>query len=205
MFIGTYVSPNVRRSLGRICHMRCRALLIATLVTAVLPPIALGAAVDDVIARRTATPPQIDGTLSEDCWKSAVRVDHFSLPNSDIRPDKPLEFRVCFDDSTLYCSFRNAEPHPDQLRLRHRGDDESVWRDDSVEVFLRVTGDGLDFDQFIVNAAGARWSRRQRRGHAKPTPRDWAAAANIGRSGWTVEMALPLTALGLDVMDAVLF
>ncbi len=153
---------------------------------------------DGVVAPRTASPPVVDGDLGDDCWEDAFLVADFTLPESDETPEEPMEFRICFDDSTLYCAFTCVEPLPQNLKLRHREDSGDIWQDDCIELFLRGEGGRLEYDQFIVNAAGAKWSLRHKGGHSLDTPRDWKAAARVGEKAWTVEMALPLSAIGVD-------
>ena len=154
--------------------------------------------VSEVIASRTAVPPIVDGNLDDACWETASLIDKFTLPEASAAPDEPMEFRICFDDSTLYCAFICVEPYPQKLRLRHKEDSGSIWQDDCVELFLRARGRRLDYDQFIVNAAGARWSLRHLSGQSRDTPRNWKATARVGAAEWVVEMALPLTAIGIE-------
>ena len=184
-----------------LAFRRVRTAMLA-LVLAPLSPLiqpAEAARPDDaVIAPRAHRAPAIDGDLTDACWAGTALVDRVTLPEQLTAPSQPLSFRVCYDDSTLYCALVCVEPHPEDLQLRHRADSQDVWQDDSVELFVRARGGRLDYDQFIVNAAGARWSLRHRGGQAEDTPRVWKAAARIGEGEWAVEVALPLACLGLE-------
>jgi len=162
-----------------------------------LVPVAASETFNEVVASRIVIPPVVDGDLDDACWKEASLVEEFTLPEGNAAPVEPMDLRICFDDSTLYCAFTCVEPYPRKLRLRYKEDSGDIWQDDCVELFLRARGGRLDYDQFIVNAAGARWSLRHLGGQSRVTPRDWEAAARIGEGEWTVEMALPLSAIGI--------
>ncbi|MBM3474749.1 MAG: hypothetical protein FJX75_15910 [Armatimonadetes bacterium] len=153
---------------------------------------------DEVICPRVAEAPVIDGVPDEACWMEAARVWGFTEPLSEAAPAKATAARVCFDDSALYLAFECAEPQPGSLRLQARPGSEDVWQDDCVEVWLGAGASQLEFDQFIVNAAGITQSLRSRPGVRGPVPGEWSAAAKVGADRWTVEMAVPFATLELQ-------
>jgi hypothetical protein len=186
----------VVRNVREIAVLICMGLISILLIP--LHAVSASADLDGVVAPRTASPPIIDGDLGDDCWEDAFLVENLTLPESSETPAEPMKFRICFDGATLYCAFTCIEPHPQKLKLRHREDSGDIWQDDCIELFLRGEGGRLEYDQFIVNAAGAKWSLRHRGGQSLDTPRDWKAAVRVGEKEWTVEMALPLSAIGID-------
>jgi len=165
-------------------------------------PVQARVGIDEVVSSRTPAAPVIDGDLTDACWSGAGLVESVSLPEELTAPYPSMSFRVCHDESTLYCAFACVEPHPEQLRIRYRADSRDVWQDDCIELFVRARGGRLDYDQFIVNAAGARWSLRHRGGQSTVTPLVWDAAARVGETEWRVELALPLSCLGLEQLGA---
>ena len=82
---------------------------------------------DGVIALRAVSRPVIDGDLSDACWTGAVLVEDFTLPDTDVAPTEPMGFRICFDDSALYCAFTCVEPSPQLLRLGEPSVPHTVW------------------------------------------------------------------------------
>lgn len=154
---------------------------------------------DEVLCPRLAQPPTLDGDLSDPCWQGAPPIANFGLVGKFTPAAKPVTMRCGFDDQWLYLAFTCAEPQPTKLRTLARDGMRSVWRDDCLEIFLRVGDSVLDGDQFIVNAAGARQAERMRTGRYVPDyALDWRAAAARGATQWTAEVALPLAALDLS-------
>ena len=74
-------------------------------------------------------------------------------------------------------------------KLTERGS--PLYQDDDVEVFLSVPG-GAQVYQFAVNANGA---FSDNSGNKSP----WRAAAQRSEAGWTVEIFVPYSILGLSV------
>lgn len=166
------------------------ALALLAVVTAAPPEI--------VVPRIGA--PVIDGSLDDPAWRDALVIGDFTLAGKNQPPTKPVEARVGFDEESLYLGFRCAEPHPDRLRALATPGSADVWRDDCIEVWLRTDGEGIDFDQFIVNARGVTQSVRQRRrAGGPPAPVTWRAAAHVGPDAWTAELAIPYATLEAPV------
>ncbi len=157
---------------------------------------------DEITCPRAAQPPVIDGALDEPCWQAAATVTGFTVPLRTGPPDKGLSARICFDDGALYLAFACQEPAPDRIKTGAQDGGQDVWKDDCVEVWLRTGDSQLDYDQFIVNAAGARQHVRARVSGAEAAPQpDWPAEGRIGQAQWTAELAIPFATLGLPVPD----
>ena len=150
----------------------------------------------ELLCPRAAEPPEIDGRLDDAAWTKALRLADFTRPSSKQPPAKPVDVRLCFDSRALYVAFVCAEPEPKRIRARATVENDDVWKDDCVEVWVRSTDAALECDQFIVNTLGTRQSvrRRQRRDAAawKPT---WRPAARVEAKRWVVEMRIPFTDL----------
>jgi hypothetical protein len=156
------------------------------------------AAPDEIICPRVAEAPQIDGAPDDACWGEATTVAGFTRPLSEQAATKATDASVCFDDTALYLALDCAEPKPGSLRLRAKPGSADVWQDDCVEVWLRTGSSQLEWDQFIVNAAGVTQSLRSRPGERESVPGDWSAAAKVGADRWTAEIAIPFAALGME-------
>ena len=141
-------------------------------------------------------PPTIDGDLSEACWAPANAVSGFVLADGSGLPERGTRAWVACDAGALYFAFRCEKKPGDRLRKSVTKRDGVVWGDDEVEVFLNPGGDGGDYYQFIVNPLGTRYdSHRTDAGWNA----DWRAAAKDARDAWTVEMAIPVAGLPLDL------
>lgn len=154
---------------------------------------------DAVICPRVEQAPTIDGALDDPCWADAAEVADFTRPLSGEPPAKPISVKLCFDDGALYLGFTCHEPQPDRIRTRAEDGSRRVWLDDCIEVWLRTAETQTGFDQFIVNAAGARQMVRSRTGaRDQEGTLDWQAAAHVGEDAWTAELAIPFSLLGVE-------
>ncbi len=153
---------------------------------------------DEVGCPRVDTKPTLDGRLDDPCWGAAAVIDRFSRPLSTEAPEKPVRALVCFDDEALYVGVVCSEPQPERIKTGAADGGTDVWKDDCVEVFVRTTDSGLEFDQFILNAAGARQSNRVRVGTRTEWRPMWRGAARIGKDAWTAEIVVPFSDLGIE-------
>lgn len=151
-----------------------------------------------IVSPRVSAAPEVDGALEDAVWQSAALVATFTRPLSkQVAPG--VVARVCHDGRALYIAVECHEDKPKAIRCERREGDTELWRDDCVEVWVRVGQEQTEFDQYIVNAAGAKVAVRARIGH--PLTRvdvPWQAAAQIGRRAWTVEMGIPFATLGIQ-------
>lgn len=150
------------------------------------------------ICPRAATPPTLDGKLNDVCWATALKLADFTRPKSKDRPSKGVEARLCFDDKALYVAFVCAEPHPERIKAEKTVENDGVWQDDCVEVWVRTTNSSLEHDQFIVNTLGTRQSVRRRQSGAGGAWRPgWQAKVAREPRRWVVEMRIPFADLEL--------
>ena len=103
--------------------------------------------------------------------------------------------RLLCDRKYLYAAFTCDHPDPSNLRTAAaKGNNFSLYTDDSVELFLDPANKRLDYFHILVNAAGVC-------GYAS-TKGKWACRGmkiKVTRSetAWHAEIALPLSALGV--------
>src|SRR5947208_15964846 len=81
------------------------------------PPAARPDSITAVTAVRAATPPKVDGRDDDAVWRNAQRVSAFRQfqPRVDVDPSFRTEFRVAYDEKTLYVFVRMFDPHPDSI------------------------------------------------------------------------------------------
>jgi hypothetical protein len=135
------------------CNARLRFVILGTLWllgTATLSAAAERLASDETVAPRTATPPQIDGDLSDPAWQTAARVDSFVDPQTGGAPFRATWMKALHDDRYLYLAVWCAEPHPESLKAVGKPDD-GVWEDDCLEVFLGHTAEPGEHVHLITN------------------------------------------------------
>ncbi len=148
---------------------------------------------------RVATPPQIDGQLTDACWSQASVLTNF-IPLDSQQPEPaepPTEVRVVFDEQALYIGVRCLEPHPELLvAATQQRDSELVWTDDAVEVFFnpgRIPAKNCY--RFVVNVANVQFDRLL---GLISWDAQWQSATAVGEEEWTVELAIPWSVFGLD-------
>jgi hypothetical protein len=151
------------------------------------------------ICPRVETAPAMDGKVDDAAWAGAMKLTGFTVPKSDRAAGKAVRAWACFDAKCLYLAVACDEPTPAKMRTDHRLEDEHVWMDDCVEVWIRTTGSTLEFDQFIVNSIGTRESlrRRQRPGGGADWKPAWRVKAVVEKARWVAQFAIPWSDLEL--------
>jgi len=153
-------------------------------------------------AARATGPIAIDGRLDEPAWRSAFEAPFVnSMNGGTVR--YPTVARLLWDDRNLYVAF---ECEDDEVYAHPgRRDDDPIYEDEVVEIFVDPAGSGRDYAEIEVSPANVVFDARfaARRGDLAAA-RVWASGARTavevrrgpaGDRGWTVEMALPLEAL----------
>jgi hypothetical protein len=154
-----------------------------------------------IIIPHVANPPKIDGTLAQGEWDRAAVTREFIQAGTG----KPFAYTtkawLAVDGKRLYVGARCgliSEKEPSAVVTRRDGE---VWFDDSVEFFIQP-GRAEHYYQFIVNAIGTRYDGRHifekgllRSVHTWNT--DYQARTGREKDAWTLEMAIPLSAIEL--------
>lgn len=150
-------------------------------------------------ARRIDAAPRIDGNLDDACWSAALPVKDFTLLNAGGMAKEGTIAYVVYDDVNLYVAFKCLSSKMDRIVRDAKKRDAPVWKDDSVEVFLSLSGDKKTFFHFVVNSLNTQLDAKE-----GPSGSDigwnaigWRSATSSGKDGWTVEMAIPFG--GMDV------
>lgn len=159
-------------------------------------------------AARAVTPPVIDGSLDDDCWKNAVAAGPFILNTQNRFAKEQTTVRFAYDDENLYVAFHCLESclKPVENRLHEfkndvkENDNPAIYNDDSVLLLLKPSADSPAAYDFVINSNGAVldskcaapdfWETRDMK---------WSGGARTavsrGSGFWNVEMAIPLASL----------
>jgi hypothetical protein len=160
-------------------------------------------------APRASGPISIDGRLDEPAWSDAPAVELVdSLAGG--APRYRTRARLTWDDAALYVAF---ECDDDVVWARPgRKDDDALWEDEVVEVFLDRTGSGRDYVEIEVSPANVKfdarfasrrsdlataraWESRARTATAVDGALTWGDAPPQRARGWSAELSLPWSAL----------
>jgi len=151
---------------------------------------------------RFATPPVIDGELTDAGWQVAPPLGPFFKLSTNTPATQQTEVRVGYDNRNLYIGVTCWEAHMEALQVeytpQHR--DEPICQDDSIEVFLQQPGGGQCW-HFGVNARGAIYDARTRAVGEDDTRYNpnWQAATVRHGNRWTAEIAIPLTTIAAEL------
>ena len=151
---------------------------------------------------RVQQPPRVDGVLDEAVWQQADALTDFIKWGQAEPAGYVTRVRLAHDGANLFVAL-DCEQDTSSLVTRAAPRDGSTWKDDSVEIFISAEMKGVEYVQFIINAAGAffdQWRRTEEEDYAQCLARnldcDWAA--KIEKDRWTAEMRLPLGEFGCD-------
>lgn len=105
-------------------------------------------AIAQYTALRVSTPPQIDGRLTESCWKLAPRSPRFSDLINGLPGIHDTRAAILWDDDNLYVGYWIEEPFV-EATLTER--DALIYENNDVELFVA----GQDaYYEFEINAFG---------------------------------------------------
>jgi hypothetical protein len=152
----------------------------------------------------------IDGRLDEPAWATAPRTDYFVdiLGDTAPRPRYATRARMLWDDTYWYIAAELAEPH---VWATLRNHDEIVFQDNDFELFIDPDGDTREYYEIEVNALNTIFDLFLERTYIAggPARHEWNLAglksvvhvrgtcndSSDVDEGWTVEFALPWSAL----------
>ena len=144
-----------------------------------------------LLARRLAQPPELDGALDE--WTDPPTVSEFERFGRDGALTQQTRVWIGYDQTALYLAFRCAEDRMEQLRASVVEPDGAVWEDDDVAIFLDPDASRGTFYQFEINPSGTVYDSFN-------NDRSWNSSAlartRRGKDAWTLEVAIPWSALG---------
>ena len=160
------------------------------------------------MSRRTAelapvpggSSPVVDGNLDKAIWQGIAALEPFVLVGNPDAPAKGQTItRAAYDAKALYLAFRCEEPNPDQLQSEKLApNDRAILKGNVVEVFINVTRSDSMFFHFAVNPSGSHWAAHHLKDQPEPLTQPWEHAARLDQNGWTAEIAIPWSTLGIS-------
>jgi hypothetical protein len=136
---------------------------------------------------RTENPPQIDGLITDECWKSIESVSgffQFDPLNGAAASEETLVW-IVYDQKNLYFAFLMKDSKPEKIwaELTPRNTYEN---NDSITVIIDTYNDKRTSITFTVNPKGVQKNSRET---------IWYSGAVIREDGWSAEMAIPFKSL----------
>ena len=161
-------------------------------------------------ARMAKRPIKVDGKLHEHDWKQAVLISDFEDIEgaSKPKPSFSTTVKMMWDSQYLYIGAVLEEPHLWGTFKKH---DDIIYRDHDFEVFIDPMGDGEQYFEIEINVLGTIMDLFMNKPYKKGGTFDmeWNTTGIQSKviangtindnsdidSGWTVEMAIPFTAI----------
>ena len=151
-------------------------------------------------ALRIEEPIRVDGALDDAAWQQAEVSGPFTQhePKPGYPSTERTEVRVVFTKSTLYIGIRALSSQPETIIARELQRDGTLYRDDSVIVFLDTFDDDRNAYFFETNANGARVDALitdEGRDFNIEWDGVWDSAGRRTPEGWESEIAIPFASL----------
>ena len=143
------------------------------------------------ICRKAANAPVLDGKLDDAVWRDVPVNQGFMKHSGDALVASQTEFRTCYDDNYLYFGIRFHGTASPQAKVTQR-DDDNIWVDDGVELFLDANVDRKTYYHIIINANGVFLDASQ---EDTTWNADVKTAAGREPTAWTLEVAIPWSAI----------
>ncbi len=145
---------------------------------------------------RAPGPPVIDGDLTDPCWKEAARAAEFTWGPENVPIPEGVTVLICYDDSAVYVAFECKDPDIDNVMRKATETRESVWDDDSVELFFDANRDYGTYVQLLANVDAVTQTYENVGGKPKETPiQGFEVKTKLYPYHWAVEFSLSYAAL----------
>jgi hypothetical protein len=145
---------------------------------------------------RAATPPSIDGDLSEECWRNATHAVGFFRFQGNAPVTEQTEAWITADRDTLYVAFHCLDSQPGRIRVSETQRGGDVDEDDHVMIAIDSQNTRRSTSAFYVSARGTQDEELEGGTADNITwAGDWKAAAKRTADGWTAEIAIPFRLL----------
>src|SRR5580704_9132934 len=155
---------------------------------------------------RAKGPIVIDGNLSDEGWRDAVRIERWYEinPGDNIVPPVKSVGHLTYDDKFFYAGFEFDDPNPKAI-LAPYGDHDSIQNNaDFGGLFLDTRNDGHTAYEFQVTAHNIQFDAvMDDNGGGENASPDffWQSAARINDHGWTLEIRIPFSSLRYRTLD----
>ena len=144
--------------------------------------------------------PDIDGRLTEEAWTLAPSQGNFVQrePSYGAPSSEKTEFKVLYDDRTLYIGVWVWDSDPDGIMGSEMKRDAGLNKGDQLKITIDTFHDHRNAFYFSTNPLGA-YKDANTVENGRTINYDWNAVwdnkTSIDGKGWYVEMAIPLSQL----------
>ncbi len=186
--------------------MRSAGLILCCVVFRGVDADAADAASPSLTIARVRDPIVVDGSLSDQAWKSASKVETWfeTNPGDNLPPRVGEVGYLAYDDRFVYVGLEFQDPDPTKIRAPLGDRDNLPPSTDYAGVILDTRNDGRTAILFLANARGVQYDAIQNDGgNGEDSSPDlyWDAAGRVTQTGWTLEIRIPFTSLRYTKAD----
>ncbi len=152
-------------------------------------------------APKLTAPVQIDGELSDEGWKAVPSTGAFVRTGDGSVPRYRTEAKLAWDDEALYVAF---EARDEDVWAKYDTNDQPIYEEEVVEVFLDADGDGRTYNELQVSPRNVQFDAyfpARRQGMDLGWQSGMTSAVKIDGTlndpsdtdrGWTAELRIPV-------------
>lgn len=137
--------------------------------------------------------PIIDG-LKDELWSMAESYQ-INRTNFGSPADNVSEIMAGYDNENIYFLITANEPDIWDLKANVTEHDNSVFLDDSFELFLDTNVSGKNIKHFVINTLGVKYDQKDENIEWSP---DWDCMISKSFDTWTAEIKIPFKSLDID-------
>jgi Domain of unknown function (DUF5916)/Carbohydrate family 9 binding domain-like len=161
-----------------------------------------------VAAARVDSAPPLDGTLSNEAWKTAALISDFHQrePFERKAPTEKTEVHVLYDSRYLYFGIHCYDSTPHKIVATELRRDADYTVDDYFTILISPNNDKRNGYTFTVNALGTQFDALiTGEGRVNDPNWDgiWKSDAHIVSDGWIATVAIPFSTLNFKTSDNV--
>ncbi|HTJ45066.1 MAG TPA: carbohydrate-binding family 9-like protein [Kofleriaceae bacterium] len=155
--------------------------------------------------RKAAGPITVDGKDNDSGWRGAVASGEFPTAEGSPDPSGKTVARMTYDDTALYLFISSDDT---DVASQYKNQDDSLWKEDTVELFIDADGNRHGYVELQVNPNNAHFDTWWPNTRAQPDDKTYTApmtsAVNMRGTldnrddtdqGWDVEIAIPWAAV----------
>lgn len=147
----------------------------------------------------------IDGDLSDEGWRDALRIDRWYEidPGDNIDPPVKSVGYLTYDDKYFYAGFEFDDPNPKAIVAPFGDHDYLQGNVDYGGVWLDTRNEGHTAFEFLVTAHNVQYDAVIDDSSGENSSPDffWNSATRIHDHGWTVEIRIPFSSLRYRKID----
>ncbi|MCB0747716.1 MAG: carbohydrate binding family 9 domain-containing protein [Ignavibacteriae bacterium] len=145
----------------------------------------------------------INGKLDNPIWLQAdpIEINYEISPGDNAPAKERTVVRALYDEENLYFGFQCFDSNPSEIRANFSERDK-IFADDFVILIIDTYNDAQKGYELACNPFGIQGDLLATLNNEDSNfDINWKSVASINDSGWTAEMAIPLTSLAFDESD----